>query len=419
MVWTRLGLCMLMLASGGCATTSTINGLPSIPEQLSVDPMAAAEAESKYIRALSLRGGLEGVIPVNYSADWYLIQRAGIRDIGSRCDEYLNALFRFNRQQQAIRTGLTSTAAATGTIMSIAGAASAAFGIVTAAFGLSSSLFDATTNSVLFTIEPSALRNVVLQGLDKYAKIMDASRPTTRPDTMIQLQGYLAQCSPASIEANINLAANGSPNAVTNSSGLSGLNAARMAGSAITSREKAEAIIDKPVQPNPPPAQKTTDTRLPGEDPLPPDLVRLIQGALKVKDDGLMGGANSETRTAIKEFELGLIMQPGSAFTKPTGAYAGQTRFIIPITPMPAELESAFERAYLTVQASAAAGQFNEIDPRRLRALATALKLPPDTPSLKDMRAKIREQRVERGLDKKETAKSYVDSAFWALIRPQ
>jgi hypothetical protein len=33
---------------------------------------------------------------------------------------------------------------------------------------------------------------------------------------MIGLQGYLTQCSPAAIEANINNAANGSPFAVTN-----------------------------------------------------------------------------------------------------------------------------------------------------------------------------------------------------------
>jgi hypothetical protein len=50
-------------------------------------------------------------------------------------------------------------------------------------------------------------------GRAKYLTRLTAEDVASRPQTMIALQGYLTQCSPAAIEANINNAANGSRNA--------------------------------------------------------------------------------------------------------------------------------------------------------------------------------------------------------------
>ena len=94
--------------------------------------------------------------------------KAGVYEIGRQCDQYLDALFRFNREQRAGRQDLAAAAAATGAIMGLSGASAKALAITAAAFGLATSLFDASVNSVLFTIEPSALRNVALQGRKNY-----------------------------------------------------------------------------------------------------------------------------------------------------------------------------------------------------------------------------------------------------------
>src|SRR5204862_3174843 len=121
-----------------------------------------------------------------------------------------------NREQRAGRQDLAAAAAATGAIMGLSGVSSKAIGIAAAAFGLASSLFEAQVNSVLFTIEPSALRNVALQGRKWYLeKQLNINGIKSRPDMLIALQGYLAQCSPAALEANINNAASGAPSVVS------------------------------------------------------------------------------------------------------------------------------------------------------------------------------------------------------------
>ena len=96
--------------------------------------------------------------------NWSLVAKAGIYEIGRQCDQYLDILFRFNREQRAGRQDLAAAAAATGAIMGLSGVSVKAIAITAAAFGLASSLFDASVNSVLFTIEPSALRYVALRG---------------------------------------------------------------------------------------------------------------------------------------------------------------------------------------------------------------------------------------------------------------
>ena len=200
-------------------TTVSIRGIPPTLEQLNIS--TTASAQNLMVNELIQTAGLSS----QPSSDdpkgdpkWSLVMKAGVYEIGRQCDQYLDALFRFNREQRAGRQDLAAAAAATGAIMGISGASAKALAITAAAFGLASSLFDASVNSVLFTIEPSALRNVALQGRKNYLDDFKKNNVqiNTRPDMLIALQGYLTQCSPAAIEANINNAASGSPFAVTN-----------------------------------------------------------------------------------------------------------------------------------------------------------------------------------------------------------
>jgi hypothetical protein len=220
-------------------------------EQL--DYATIATAQKALVDALVQRAGLPagtGLAP--YDPYWDLVFRAGEQVVGGQCDQYLDALFRFNREQRAGRVGLAATAATTGAIMGLAGVSAKAIAITAAAFGLTSSLFDAATDSVLFTIQPSAVRNVALQGRQKYlddlmAKL--AGRPiSTQPDAMIALQGYLSQCSPAAIEANINNAATGAQSVV--STGTEGTKAAALAapGTALLRTGTAPVVITAPLR---------------------------------------------------------------------------------------------------------------------------------------------------------------------------
>lgn len=94
-------------------------------------------------------------------------------------------LFRFNRVQRAGRQDLEAAAAATAAVMGISGVGAKAIAITAAAFGLATSLFDASVNSVLFTIEPSALRNVALKGRTYYLKALDLDKINSRPGMLM------------------------------------------------------------------------------------------------------------------------------------------------------------------------------------------------------------------------------------------
>lgn len=431
----------MAIVLGGCGTLDNVAGLPPTPERLSANAMASAQLETRYIEALSVRAGLGGAMPATTSADWRLIQRAGIRDIDSRCDEYLDALFRFNRQQQAVRQGITATAATTGTILSIVRAASSAFGIVTAAFGLSASLFDAGANSVLFTIEPSALRNVVLEGRDKYAALMDKHPPSTRPDTMIQLQGYLAQCSPATIEANINLAANGSRNAVTHFDDRSALNAARLAGAAIAPAALAPASTQSPQDQ----ARRDVARGVRGGPQGPvipqgdPDIrpvevaaritatdVKSAQVMLGLPITGLMGphrdGQTNSMRFAIMEFERGMQVRDDGWST--TGNLAGKTydTLVGASSPMPPALKSPFERALLTnLPGRSTDKPFTALDLASVRAvwIRTARSDPPADLNAEQLLEKLRPMFAARRQLERLGSGNHLDAQLWEVIKRQ
>ena len=274
-----------------------------------------------------------------------MVTEAGIYEIGRQCDQYLDVLFHFNRNQRAMRQGLTGVGTATATILGLASVAAAPIAITAAAFGLSATLFDAGVNSVLFNIEPSALRNVALKGRKGYLDDLKTKMTEidTRPRMMIALQGYLAQCSPAAIEANVNNAASGAPSVASTDKDIS-REQARLAAPGQTLLQRAADVTggtatDKPRPLDP--ASKPTGG-LPREQNVFKADVERVQAALGVQVVGNFGPA---TRAAIKEFQRGLNRKSPSSWTNKDG-----TGSIVDLPPnlskLPPVFESPFERAY-------------------------------------------------------------------------
>jgi hypothetical protein len=317
-------------------------------------------AQDQMVDALIHTAGLPPEALSARNPNWSLVWKAGLYEIGRQCDQYLDALFRFNREQHALHQDLAAAAGATGAIMGIAGASAKALAITAAAFGLSNALFEAHVNSVLFTIEPSALRNVAQQGLHNYLKSIDESKILSRPDTLIALQGYLTQCSPAAIEANINNAASGAPSVVSSNPDVAEKSAALAApGSAVVTQKKTpeqratEAVLGRVTTK---PLVLTADLTAPHLDPsegvISKRVMTNIQNALGVKkpdsDPGL-ADSGSETRTDIREFQDGMIARGIWQPAEKTGKLSGKTFDLLStISPMPKELfMTPFERAFL------------------------------------------------------------------------
>jgi len=283
------------------------------------------------------------------SPDWAVVTEAGIYEISRQCDQYLDVLFHFNRNQRALRQGLTAVGATTATILGLASVAAAPIAITAAAFGLSASLFDAGVNSVLFTIEPSALRNIVLRGRkayldDLYKRMADV---TTRPRMMIALQGYLTQCSPATIEANVNNAASGALSVANK--GEAG-EAATLAAPGTTLIARAKEVTSQQVIDRPPPIPQ--DARPRGATAAESGLTRadviVAQRALGVTPAD--GNFTDQTRTAINEFGRGMNARSKGSGPADDNAneLTGKVRALLLSirTPMPDIFKSPFERAF-------------------------------------------------------------------------
>lgn len=292
-----------ILSACACSAADGVEGPPANMEKLSADPIARANLQTRYIEGLRISADLPQhptMQPVP-AEEWRLIQRAGIDQIDETCNNYLYTLYRFNAQQKAARQGLLAATATTGVIMGLAGATTMAIGITAAALGLSASLFDASTNSVLFAVEASAVRNVVQESRSRYVAAMAARPPTTRPDMMIALRGYLSLCTPSVIEANINNSANGSRNSVTTPNETAGIAAAAMAAPAMALARPSISVLPDPIVPLPrvPPPIRNADGEIP---PLPAEVLA-IQQTLCVPP-GSVGapGSNSPTRVAVRQF---------------------------------------------------------------------------------------------------------------------
>jgi hypothetical protein len=347
--------------------TVSVRGVAPTLEHLNISKDTTAQ--DAFVNDLIRKAGLDYTPrPGDYS--WGFVAEAGIYEIGRQCDQYLDVLFRFNRNQRAIRQGLTATGAATASILGVAGVVAMPIAITAVAFGLAASLYDAGVNSVLFTIEPSALRNVVLKGRQAYIRQLDLSKVNSRPRLLIAMQGYLTQCAPATIEANVNNAASGAGSVVTVRPGEFADGALLGAPGATliqrptppatstqipaTPPQIATAVVTAPVEITPPLPEPTRPRNArPEEVNVSVAVLQQVQKALGLEGleaDGNFGpNDNSLTRTALREFQLGMIRRGEFQANDLTGLLAGKTLIaLLDITPMStSEFFTPFERGYL------------------------------------------------------------------------
>ncbi len=361
-----LALCTVLVLSG-CAPSdrldpgaANIRGVQPTLEQLGISKDSRLQ-DQLLDRLVSTAGYPSGSLGPG-DTRWSMVFEAGVYEVGRQCDQYLDALSRFNRQPQANRQGLIAVAVASGAILGPAGVTTTAIAITAVAFGLSASLFDASASSALFTLEASALRNIVQRGQELYlARIAkDKIAINSRPRLMTALQGYLRECSPAAIEASLNGAADpGAAPALATMTALAVIN-----GDVVTAAP-------------PPPSSSQPVDRLPQEAALTLEVKR-VQKALGVAGNGTYG---AKTRDAIREFQTAMYRRNPLEWplSEANGSLTGRSGRILPsLTPMPPVFLSPFERAYLGTDGGFfTADPLSAVDPARLDGLLAFLGAPP------------------------------------------
>ena len=203
-IWLPTAFCLI-----GCTDTAErlrdLNGLS--PQLSSTDIQAYTAQQQSIINSLvSLAKPNATTLPPTGSGDWYIVVVAGADYVDQKCDSYINALFWFNRWRNSAKSGVALTGAATAAAMGVLRSSTQAISLTATAFGLATGLIDIDSNTVLYSIDATALRTVLHKAQNAYRDALATRKADyTGPAFAIQaIQGYLGICLPAGLESLIN-----------------------------------------------------------------------------------------------------------------------------------------------------------------------------------------------------------------------
>jgi hypothetical protein len=175
---------------------------------------AFRKAQDDVLNQLYLSAGLAkdndtGIVkaPTDDAAEWGKVINAGMDYADQRCEAYMHALFRLNRDKNTAISQIGLVGAATAGILAAVAATAKEVAITAILFGLAASTVENYSSNLLYELEPSSVRTLVrgLQAGYKGALPVPLNY-NTRPGAVAVIRGYAALCVPANIEAEVNLA---------------------------------------------------------------------------------------------------------------------------------------------------------------------------------------------------------------------
>jgi hypothetical protein len=196
---------ILRVLASGCATYSKneiVQGGPGI------DFKAEDVNEYREIRKAVYTGLLDlAELPPagpSTAGQWGQFVGEGIQFADRKCEQYMDALFWLNRQKSATVSQISLTGAAAGGALAAVTAAADEIALITIAFGLAGSTVENLANNVLYELEPSGVRNLVEALQREYSTGLEGRTYDNRTNAFADIQGYVALCLPANIEAEVN-----------------------------------------------------------------------------------------------------------------------------------------------------------------------------------------------------------------------
>ena len=210
-VKSAAGLALALGTLSGCIPDKMVFG-PTIelqPTQIS----SFANDQTKVLEQLSILAGFDR-LPARGSDGWKDVVLAGINYSDLQCEKFIASIFRWNRLGEAAKQEITLVGSTTSTIMALLEATQKELAVTAAIFGLASGTLNNITNSVLFKLEPSRIRQAVESLQAQYYSVVLAVPFQTRSSAVSAIARYHAICLPANIEAEINQRIGGSESKV-------------------------------------------------------------------------------------------------------------------------------------------------------------------------------------------------------------
>jgi hypothetical protein len=207
---TRITLTRLLLAAAlaavlsGCATIRNGMQLEAGPG-LQFDAKELAQYRESQDKVLAELVKL--TVEPNASAPtthWDEVIAAGMDYADGKCEAYMHALFRLNRDRRTTTSQIGLLGTASAGVMAAAKSAAKDVAIVAIAFGLASATVDNLSSNLLYELEPSSVRAMVQTLQATYRQQLGVGY-LTRPAAATAIRRYAVLCLPASIEAEVNL----------------------------------------------------------------------------------------------------------------------------------------------------------------------------------------------------------------------
>lgn len=135
---------------------------------------------------------------------WNSFVQAGMNDIDSRCDAYLEWLDTRTRSTGPILQQIGDTQGATTSILLATGTGTGPIGIVAAAFGLARNTFNNINSRLITEVDHSTVQTIVLEAQTRFRSDLQTINVSSEPEAIYALRQYLRICMPFTIENQIN-----------------------------------------------------------------------------------------------------------------------------------------------------------------------------------------------------------------------
>lgn len=138
-------------------------------------------------------------------AQWDQVIDAGMDFADAKCEAYMHALFRLDRDRKTVNAQIGLLGTATAGLMAAAQSAAKEVAAVAVLFGLAGSTVENLASNLLYDLDPSSVRTLV-KSLQSSYRANRQPGYTTRAAAMRVIRGYAMLCVPANLEAEVNLA---------------------------------------------------------------------------------------------------------------------------------------------------------------------------------------------------------------------
>ena len=221
----RLALCLCLSVLTGCATYRSATVVQDGPG-LSFSPAEITSFRENQDKVLDELYALAAVDKADGKAtvvggNWDAVIDAGMDYADVRCEAYIHALFRLNRDKKSVTNQLGLLGGASAGLMAAVDAAARNVAAVAIGFGLASSTVDNLASNLLYELDPSSVRTLV-KSLQAHYRAAKGQGYASRPVAMSVMRGYASLCIPANIEAEVNVAVKSSSPMTTQGSPSTG-----------------------------------------------------------------------------------------------------------------------------------------------------------------------------------------------------